>query len=119
LYEYTVTATGIPAPTLQVTSTLPSWLNFDPATGLLSGTPELAESTTVDVTIAANNGWTPNAVQSFTISVRGYSSSSDSDSGCSTSDRQSPFGPAVLIALLVALAFIAVRRARDSSAAHR
>jgi len=39
-YSYTVVATGWPAPTLSISGALPDGLSFDPATGVISGTPE-------------------------------------------------------------------------------
>jgi hypothetical protein len=39
VYSYAAIATGVPAPTLSVTSTLPGWLTFNAGTGILSGTP--------------------------------------------------------------------------------
>jgi hypothetical protein len=41
-YLHTVRASGIPTPTLSVSGTLPAGLSFDPATGILSGTPTLS-----------------------------------------------------------------------------
>ncbi len=71
LYTYNVTATGEPAPTLS-TGTLPAWLNFNPTTGELSGTPGAADVGTAPVIdITAANGWAPDDVQSFTINVTG------------------------------------------------
>ncbi len=44
----TVTTTGQPTPTLAVTSALPPGLNFNPATGIFSGTPAAAGNFTVE-----------------------------------------------------------------------
>jgi hypothetical protein len=52
-YSFTVTANGSPAPTLSA-SNLPSWLSFNPATGVLSGTPTLA-TTYTNLQITATN----------------------------------------------------------------
>jgi large repetitive protein len=99
-YSYTVEADGTPAPTLQVTSTLPSWLSFDSATGVLSGTPNYSTDQTYNITITASNGWTPVATQSFTLLVEARSGGSD-DSGCSTSEKQSPVWLIALASLLL------------------
>ena len=39
---HTVVATGFPAPTLSVTGALPAGVSFNPATGVLAGTPSVA-----------------------------------------------------------------------------
>ncbi|WP_147440933.1 ice-binding family protein [Mycetocola zhadangensis] len=57
-YTHTVTATGTPAPTYSVTGgELPTGLELDSATGVISGTPTAPGQTTV--TITASNGVTP------------------------------------------------------------
>ncbi len=68
LHSYTVTATGSPTPTLAATI-LPSWLNFNASTGLLSGAPTASEVGDHSVVITASNGISPDASQSFSISV--------------------------------------------------
>jgi hypothetical protein len=52
-YNFTFTASGLPAPTLSA-SNLPAWLSFNPATGVLSGTPTLA-TTYSNLQITATN----------------------------------------------------------------
>ena len=73
LYSYTITATGEPAPTVAVTTAaggaLPAWLSFDAASGVLSGTPAAADAGTVAVLVTATNGVSPDATQSFTLTV--------------------------------------------------
>jgi hypothetical protein len=70
-YTYTVVATGAPAPTLS-TGTLPGWLNFNPTTGELSGTPGAGDvGTAPQIDITAANGWAPDDTQMFTITVNG------------------------------------------------
>ena len=64
--SFTVTATGFPAPTFTEVGTLPTGVLFSSA-GLLSGTPTASGS--FPVTITASNGVTPNATQSFTLTV--------------------------------------------------
>jgi hypothetical protein len=68
-YSYTLAATGEPTPTYAVTSgTLPAGLSLDPTTGLLSGVPSAAGSSTFEITAA--NGITPDAVTpDITINV--------------------------------------------------
>jgi len=64
---FTVTATGIPAPTLVLTGSLPTGVTFDASTGILSGT-----TTSIGVfplTITASNGFSPIATQNFTLVV--------------------------------------------------
>ncbi len=59
--------TGIPAPTVSVTSgVLPTGLTLS-AAGLLSGTP--TQSGSFPVTLTATNGTLPNATQAFTVVV--------------------------------------------------
>jgi len=60
-------ATGTPTPTLGETGTLPAGVTFSTSTGVLSGTPTV--SGTFSITFAATNGITPNASQSFTLTV--------------------------------------------------
>lgn len=65
-YAFLVSATGSPAPVLSVAG-LPAGLSFDAASGLISGTPEAAGTSTLTVT--ANNGCNAPAVQTFTLTV--------------------------------------------------
>ena len=72
IYEYHVQLRDVPPATLDVSlvSTGTDWLSFDAATNLLSGTPTPADdSTSVDVTITADNG-VEAAVQTFTVNVQ-------------------------------------------------
>jgi len=64
---FQVTATGYPAPTLSVTGTWPRGLQFNPTTGVLSGTA--TATGVVTVTLHAANGVRPEASQSFTVRV--------------------------------------------------
>jgi hypothetical protein len=65
-YAFTVSAAGTPAPALSVTG-LPAGLSFDAASGVISGTPDSAGTSTV--TLTANNGCNAPAVQTYTLSV--------------------------------------------------
>jgi large repetitive protein len=67
--SFTVTATGIPVPTLSESGTLPSGVSFNAATGVLSGTPAAGTDGSYSITFTAQNGATPNATQSFTLTV--------------------------------------------------
>ncbi|WP_144803209.1 ice-binding family protein [Curtobacterium sp. BH-2-1-1] len=66
-YDYTVTATGTPAPTFTATG-LPTGLSIDGSTGVISGTPTTPGTSTV--TITASNGTTPEDTQTVTITVQ-------------------------------------------------
>jgi len=52
-YSFTVTATGVPAPTFSVTGALPAGLSLDPVTGVISGTPT-AQGSSAFTIIATN-----------------------------------------------------------------
>ena len=67
--SFTVTATGIPTPTLSESGALPSGVTFNPATGVLSGTPAAGTGGTYPITFTASNGVGSTAVQSFTLTV--------------------------------------------------
>ena len=69
LGSFTVKATGSPAPTLSESGTLPSGVSFNSAIGVLSGTPAAGTGGTYSITFTASNGTSPNAVQSFTLTV--------------------------------------------------
>jgi len=65
---FTVTASGYPAPTFTETGPLPSGVTLTTA-GVLSGTPAVGTGGSYPITITAQNGNTPNATQSFTLTV--------------------------------------------------
>ncbi len=65
--SFTVTASGSPRPSLQVSGSLPSGVTFNRATGVLSGTPK--KSGFYRLTFTASNGTRPNATQSFRLFV--------------------------------------------------
>src|ERR1700722_12763665 len=66
---FTVTATGFPAPTFAETGALPAGVTLTAASGVLAGTPGAGAGGTYPITITAQNGVTPNATQSFTLTV--------------------------------------------------
>jgi hypothetical protein len=66
---FTVTAKGVPAPTFTESGALPSGVTFNNSTGVLSGTPAAGTAGTYPITFTALNGVTPNATQSFTLTV--------------------------------------------------
>jgi type II secretory pathway pseudopilin PulG len=68
--SFTVTATGSPIPTLSESGALPSGVTFDPATGVLSGSPPANGKGTYAITFTAANGVNPNATQTFTLTVQ-------------------------------------------------
>jgi hypothetical protein len=68
--SHTVTATGIPTPTLALTSgTLPDGVTFDPTTGVMEGTPAVGTGGTYALQFTATNDVDPDAVQDFTLTV--------------------------------------------------
>jgi len=66
---FTVTATGNPASTFTESGTLPSGVTLNSTTGVLSGTPGAGTAGSFPITITAANGITPDATQSFTLTV--------------------------------------------------
>jgi Putative Ig domain/PQQ-like domain len=66
---FTVTATGVPAPTLSESGSLPSGVAFTASSGLLAGTPAAGSAGTYPLQFTASNGISPNAMQSFTLTV--------------------------------------------------
>ena len=53
---FTVTATGIPTPTLSESRALPSGVTFNATTGVLSGTPAAGTGGAYNLTFTASNG---------------------------------------------------------------
>lgn len=67
-YAFTVTATGFPAPTFEVTAgALPDGLSLDPASGAIAGEP--AHAGAFSFSITAGNGIDPAATAEYTITV--------------------------------------------------
>jgi hypothetical protein len=67
--SFTVTASGLPAPTFSESGALPNGVSFNDATGVLTGTPSTGTGGTYDLTFTASNGVSPNATQSFILTV--------------------------------------------------
>ncbi|HEX4524351.1 MAG TPA: Ig domain-containing protein [Casimicrobiaceae bacterium] len=65
-YAFVVSATGNPVPVLSVEG-LPGGLSFDAPSGLISGAPEAAGTSTLTVT--ADNGCNAAAVQTYTLVI--------------------------------------------------
>jgi large repetitive protein len=66
---FTVTATGMPAPTFAETGALPIGVTFNDSTGVLSGTPVPGTGGTYNLTFTASNGVSPDATQTFLLTV--------------------------------------------------
>ena len=66
---FAVTATGFPTPTLTESGTLPTGLTFNATTGLVSGTPGDGTFGNYPIILTATNGVSPNAMQSYTLTV--------------------------------------------------
>ncbi len=67
--SFTVTATGAPAPTLSESGALPGGVTFNPATGVLGGTPAAGSTGSYPISFTAHNGVNNDATQSFTLTV--------------------------------------------------
>jgi hypothetical protein len=67
--SFSVTASGVPAPAISETGALPAGVTFNPATGVLSGTPGAESGGTYAITFTAQNGVAPNATQNFSLTV--------------------------------------------------
>ena len=66
---FTVTATGSPTPTLSESGSLPAGVTFNTSTGVMSGTAASGTAGSYPITLTASNGVSPNATQSFTLTV--------------------------------------------------
>jgi hypothetical protein len=71
--DFTVTATGLPAPALSATGALPGGVSFvdnGDGTARLSGTPGVGTEGSYPIAIRASNGTAPDAEQSFVLTVQ-------------------------------------------------
>ena len=73
--SFPITTAGYPKPALSISGILPSGVLFDATTGALSGTPANGTIGTYNLTFAANNGISPDASQSFTLTVSAIATS--------------------------------------------
>jgi len=64
--NFAVTAAGAP---IFTASGLPTWASLNQSTGVLSGTPPNGSGGIFTITLTANNGVSPNASQTFTLTV--------------------------------------------------
>jgi putative cofactor-binding repeat protein len=83
--SFTVTATGVPAPSLSEAGTLPTGLVFNPSSGILSGAPATGTAGNYSITFTAHNSFSPDATQSFTLTVGQGSSAPSINSPSSAS----------------------------------
>ena len=70
--SFTVTTTGSPTPSISESGTLPGGVSFvdnGNGTATLSGTPITGSAASYPITITATNGVSPDATQSFTLTV--------------------------------------------------
>jgi len=82
--SFKVTTTGLPVPLLAATGTLPAGVNFSDngdGTATLSGTPSSAVGSPFSITLIASNGVSPNAQQTFTLTVNAITSAPAITSG--------------------------------------
>ncbi len=67
--SFAVTVRGFPAPILSEVGALPSGVNFDVASGVLSGMPTAGTAGSYPITFTASNGFGSDATQAFTLTV--------------------------------------------------
>jgi streptogramin lyase len=66
---FRVSVLGFPAPTVSESGALPAGVTFDPASGVLGGTPAPGTAGTYAVSLSAGNGVGSTATQTFTLTV--------------------------------------------------
>jgi hypothetical protein len=88
--SFQVTATGSPAPTYSLLAN-PPWLSIDPGTGLLTGTPPAGAGGTYPFGVLARNGVSPDAAQTFTLTVREAPAITSPDSAVFVAGEQGSF----------------------------
>lgn len=66
---FSVAASGPPSPTLSESGTLPSGISFDTSTGVLAGTPAAGTGGSYPIHFGATDGLSPDASQSFTLTI--------------------------------------------------
>ncbi|MGA3147783.1 MAG: putative Ig domain-containing protein, partial [Acidimicrobiales bacterium] len=72
-FSFTVTTSGYPARSLGETGALPAGISFVAANGsaTLTGTPAAGTAGTYPITLTSSNGTSPDATQTFTLTVLG------------------------------------------------
>jgi hypothetical protein len=71
--SFTISASGVPAPSLSEAGALPSGVSFTDngdGTAAVSGTPAAGSGGTYPLTLTASNGISPDASQNFTLTVQ-------------------------------------------------
>ncbi|MGB7052029.1 MAG: putative Ig domain-containing protein, partial [Acidimicrobiales bacterium] len=92
--SFTVTSTGYPTDSLSETGTLPTGVTFTDngdGTATLAGTPAAGTSGGYSITITASNGVSPNATQSFILSVYGAPTITSADNTTFTEGQAGSF----------------------------
>src|SRR5262249_13620859 len=67
--SFDVAASGIPAPVISLTGSLPTGVTFDALTGQLAGKPAGGTAGPYPLTFTPSNGVSPDAVQTFMLTV--------------------------------------------------
>ncbi len=91
---FTVTTTGVPTTALSETGPLPTGVGFagnGNGTATLSGTPDAGTRGSYPVTITADNGISPNATQTFTLTVDAAPTITSADSATFTAGSAGTF----------------------------
>jgi large repetitive protein len=88
---FTVTASGSPTPTLSESGTLPSGVAFNPATGVLSGTPAPGTGGAYPISFTASNGVGSNATLNFMLAIDQVSAISSGNSTTFTTGTTGTF----------------------------
>ena len=84
---FTVTSTGTPTAALSESGPLPTGVTFTDngdGTATLAGTPAAGQGGSYPISITASNGVTPDATQSFTLTVDEAASITSGDSATFT-----------------------------------
>lgn len=91
---FTFTASGYPAPTISLesaTPALPSGVTFNGATGVLSGTAGTGSEGVYTLSMRAANGVSPDATQSFTLTIGSAPTISSADHSAFTAGTADQF----------------------------
>src|SRR5208337_2455283 len=86
--SFTITTTGLPTAAITVTGSLPAGVTFTAnanGTATLAGTPQAGTGGAYSLTFTAANGVSPNATQSFTLTVNQASTTTTLTSGTNPS----------------------------------